>query len=304
LEAFQVLRNVASLEQRPLSDDWLTNTRRFPDLWKALVARKLDELLNCCRAVTLIVVVGVSVDRDASFPDVVTEIDPTAQLFRAVYNNLVPNLGDGLDLFAITKPPNVGPVGCHRIEFQFRRIRHPRAILKHLGDLVISQEVRKFTVKPVCVPQFYRELVVRWELLQERYHAIQKFVTISENAATEEWKLKNDRAELCPENTYRVQELLQFWLTVNEDLIVRDRLRGLDRENKVVRCFRKPATDGIDGRASIERRVDFDRIEMFGVETQIVPRMHASGVERSAPAGGRKRRGAKMNRSCHDKEYS
>lgn len=294
---------MASLEQCPLADGWFANAGRFPDLWKALVAPKLDELLNCCRAVTLIVVVSVGVDRDASFPDLVAEVYPAGQLLRAVYNNLVPNLGDGLDFFTITEPSNVGPVGCHRIEFQFRRTRHPRAILKHLGDLVISQEVRKFTVKPVSVAQFYRELVVHWELLQERYNTIQKFVAISENAAAEEWKLKNDWAELCPENTHRVQELLQFWLTVNKDLIVRDRLRDLDRENKVVRRFRKPSTDSIDGGASIERRVDFDRIEMFGVKTQIVPRMHPSGVERSVPAGGRKRRGTKMNRSCHDKEY-
>jgi hypothetical protein len=32
--------------------------------------------------------------------------------------------------------------------------------------------------------------------------------------------------------------------------------------------------------------------------------MHPSRVERSVPAGGRKRRGTEMNRSCHDKEYS
>jgi len=34
---------------------------------------------------------------------------------------------------------------------------------------------------------------------------------------------------------------------------------------EIVRCFPKPSTDSMDGGASIERRIDFDRIEMFRV---------------------------------------
>jgi len=146
--------------------------------------------------------------------------------------------------------------------------------------------------------------VVRWQLRQERYETIHKFTTVFENTATEERELKDDWTELCPQNAHRVQELLQFRLTVNEDLVMRDRLRDLDRENKVVWCFRKPSADSIDGRASIERRIHFNRIEMFGVETQVVPRLHSRGIERSAPTRGREGGRAKMNRRAHGKEYN
>src|SRR5580700_1623785 len=104
-------------------------------------------------------------------------------------------------------------------------------------------------------------------------------MTIFENTATKEWELKNDWTELCRQNAHCVQELLPFRLTVHEDLIVRDGLRHLDRENEVVRRFRKPSMDRLDGRAGIERRIHFNRIKMFGIKTQVVPRWHSRGIE-------------------------
>src|SRR5580692_10281780 len=97
----------------------------------------------------LIVIVSVSVDGHAPFPNLMAEIDPTTQLLFTVHNDFAPSFCDRFNLFAITEPANVGPVGGNRIEFQFRGTWHPRAILKHEGDLVIPQEVQKFGVEPV-----------------------------------------------------------------------------------------------------------------------------------------------------------
>src|ERR1700730_3243296 len=168
----------------------------FLDFWQALAIPKLHEARDGRRTVALIVVGSVSVNGHASFANLVAEIDPAAQLLRAIYNDLVPSLRDRFNPFAITEPPNICPVRGNRIEFQFRGTWHQRAVLKHQSDFVISQEVCKLGLEPVFVAHFYRELVVRRQLLQEGYETIQKFMAIFENTATEEWELKNDWTEL------------------------------------------------------------------------------------------------------------
>ena len=297
-----VTRQLSSVEDLGVRMGMSFEKSRLPErawallnFWQALAIPKLHEARDGRRAVTLIVVVSVSVNGDAAFPNLVAEIDPAAQLLGAIYNDLVPSLRDRFDPFTISEPPDICPVGGNRIKFQFRGTWHHRAVLKHQSYSVISQEVCKLGVEPVFVAHFYREFAVRWQLLQEGYETIQKFMAIFENTATEEWELKNDWTELGPQNAHGVQELLQFSLTVNEDLVMGDRLRDLDGKNKVVWCFRKPSADSIYGRTSIERRIDFNRIEMFGVKTQVVPRLHSRGIERSVPACGCEGRCSKMN---------
>jgi len=139
-----------SLEKSRLLED----ARAFLNFWQALAIPKLHEARDGRRTVALIVVVGVSVNDYASVSDLVAEIDPAAELLRAIYNDLVPSLRDRFDPFAITEPPNICPVGGNRVEFQFRGTWHQRAVLKHQSDFVSSQEVCKVGVEPVLVAHF------------------------------------------------------------------------------------------------------------------------------------------------------
>src|SRR5277367_4572477 len=120
---------------------------------------------------------------------------------------------------------------------------------------MISQEVREFGIKPVSIAQLDGEFLVCRQLLEKRYQTIRKLVAILENTTAKKWELKNDRSELLSKNAHRVQELSQFGVTVENDLVVSDRLRDLDRENEGVWRFRVPSLNGIYRGARVERRV-------------------------------------------------
>jgi len=62
------------------------------------------------------VVVGVSENDYAAFPDLVAKIDPTAEFPGAIDDRLVPCRGLLLDIFAIAEPADVGPVRGNGIE--------------------------------------------------------------------------------------------------------------------------------------------------------------------------------------------
>ena len=89
--------------------------------------------------------------------------------------------------------------------------------------------------------------------------------------------------------------------TLTLDLSVRRAWEGsLERELESRRCPFGPSTRGRRRRHAVERRVDLDRVEMLGVERQLVelaaaPPARSDGIEdavpgalagRVAPAGG------------------
>jgi len=77
---------------------------------------------------------------------------------------------------------------------------------------VIAQEIGEFSVKPYSITNLDCKLVRGRQFLHERNDSVQKLMSIPENAATEERKLKNDWPELVPENVHRFEELSQVWV--------------------------------------------------------------------------------------------
>ena len=61
------------------------------------------------------------------------------------------------------------------------------------------------------------------------------------------------------------------------------------REREAFGSSGGPVADGLNGGASIKGRVYLDRLEMVGIEAQIVCGSHPFRIERSCPARGRKR---------------
>ena len=84
-------------------------------------------------------IIGESVDENASFSDLVAKINPTAQFGCAVHDCFVPGRGLLFDYFAITEPADVGPASRNRVELQFSGIGHPGSILQDEGNPAIPQ---------------------------------------------------------------------------------------------------------------------------------------------------------------------
>src|ERR1051326_1776839 len=95
-------------------------------------------------------IVRVRVDDHASFSDFVTIVDPPAQLLAAVNDRFIPGRCLGLDAFAISEPPDVGPVCGNRIKLQFRRGGHPEAVLQDEGDSAIAKRSEERRVGKEC----------------------------------------------------------------------------------------------------------------------------------------------------------
>jgi hypothetical protein len=63
--------------------------------------------------------------------------------------------------------------------------------------------------------------------------------------------------------------------------------RNFDREYEALRRSSIPVFNRAGGRTRAERRVHLDGVKPFGVEREVVGRLHASRVEGAVPAGGR-----------------
>ena len=118
------------------------------------------------------VIVGVSVDQHHELPDLVAKIALAAQFGGAINNSLIPGHCLCFDLFPVAKPADVRPVPRNRIELEFLRAWHPRSILQHKRNLMLSQEARELGVEPVAIADFNPKLVVSWQLPQERNQSV------------------------------------------------------------------------------------------------------------------------------------
>src|SRR6516162_8931909 len=84
-------------------------------------------------------IIGESVDENASFSDLVAKINPTAQFGCAVHDCFVPGHGLLFDCFAITEPADVGPASRNRIELKCGRTRHPGTVLEYEGNAAVTE---------------------------------------------------------------------------------------------------------------------------------------------------------------------
>src|SRR5256885_16480003 len=132
-----------------------------------------------------VVVVRVSVDEHPALHDLITKIDPTGQLSRAIDNSFVPSCGLRFDAFAVAQPSDVGPVGCDWVELQIRWARHPRAILKDESDTVITQETRQFCIEPGPIANLDCKLMGRGKFSKKWHKAVEKFMRISKAGSRE-----------------------------------------------------------------------------------------------------------------------
>jgi hypothetical protein len=61
---------------------------------------------------------------------------------------------------------------------------------------------------------------------------------------------------------------------------------NFDREHQAIGRSSIPVLNGASSRTRLEGRVHLDGVKSFGVEREVVGRIHASGVKRAVPAGG------------------
>ena len=97
------------------------------------------ELFDCAWRMAGKMVIGESVDENASFSYLVAKIDPTAQFGGAVNNRSVPGHGLLFDCFAITEPADVRPASCNWIEPKLGRARHPGTVLEYEGNAAVTE---------------------------------------------------------------------------------------------------------------------------------------------------------------------
>jgi len=146
--------------------------------------------------------------------------------------------------------------------------------------------------------------MVGWQFLQEWNEVIGERMPISKDAAAEERELKNDRAKLFTQDIHRFQELRNFGIAVHQHFVVRDGLRNFDRKHEAIRRSSIPVFNRASGRTCVESRVNLDGVKSFGIEPEVVGRLHASRIEGAVPAGGGEGGGSKQNwRPIHPVEY-
>jgi len=153
---------------------------------------------------------------------------------------------------------------------------------------VVTEEARKFGVKPVSIANLNREFVRIRELCKEWNETVEKFVTVPKGRPPEEGELENNGAELRAKEIHRFQKFCEFGVASGQGFFVSNCLWHLDREGKTLGSSRRPVANCLERRASVEGRVHLDCREMFGVETQVLCGSHPFGIERSRPAGGGK----------------
>src|ERR1700688_3580121 len=109
---------------------------------------------------------------------------------------------------------------------------------------------------------------------------------IRKDASTEKWKLKDDGAKLFAKDIHHFQELRNFGIAVHKHFVVCDHLRNFDREHEAIRCSSIPVFNCASREKCVESRVNLDGAKSFGIEPEVVGRLHASRIERAIPAGG------------------
>ena len=150
---------------------------------------------------------------------------------------------------------------------------------------MLTEQVRKFGVKPVLIANLNREFVRIRELSKEWNETVEKFVTVLKSRPPEEGELENNGSELRTKEIHRFQKFCEFGVASGQDFFVSNCLRHLDREGKTLGSSLRPVANCLGGRASVERRVHLDCREMFGVKTQVLCGSHPFGIKRSCPAG-------------------
>ena len=103
-------------------------------------------------------------------------------------------------------------------------------------------------------------------------------------ALVEERELQHHRPQFPPEDAHGFHELLYLGIATDQHLFVGDGLRHLDRKDEIGRCFGRPTLDGADRWATVERAVNFYRVEMACIKGETVGRLHSSGVKRALPS--------------------
>jgi hypothetical protein len=71
---------------------------------------------------------------------------------------------------------------------------------------VITEQIRKFRIEPIAIANLNRQLVSRWQFLEEWNEPVQKLTPIPTNGAIEERKLHDDRPRLLSQNVHRVEK--------------------------------------------------------------------------------------------------
>jgi hypothetical protein len=272
----------------------LANAGFMPGRTKAVAAPRkppfapqIPKLFNRRRTVPGVVIVCVGVDQHASLPDLIAIIHPALEFRRAVDDGFVPSVRQFFDRLAVAEPSDVRPVGSDRIEppGELDRSRHCRQVLQHQGDTMLAQQISQARFEPRPVPNLDGKLAIRGELFEERGQDREKGVRCWRPPAVEEWKLEDRRSELLSEEVHGGQEFRKLGVTVHEQLLVRDCLRDFHREDETPGGSLIPVCDRASSRAGVESRVYFDRVEVFGIERQVVGRPNPLGIERSLPAG-------------------
>jgi len=230
------------------------------------------ELINGVRRETGVVVVGVSVDRDATVTDFEAEIDPTHKLRGAVDDGLIPFYGDAFDPFAVAEPADVGPIGGDGIEFTFEFVMrgHRGEVLEDEGDFVAAEDAGESGVEPLPVADFDGEFFVGRELREEGFENGKEVALRFEFRAVEEWELENERAQFFFENGCGVEKFGEVGGSVLEQFVVGNDVGDFEGEKEIGRSLVVPILDGLGAWSAVEGGVDFDGVEAGGVEAEAI----------------------------------
>jgi hypothetical protein len=161
--------------------------------------------------------------------------------------------------------PQAGkPTRLCRLRAAFRRISsHPR------NPKVFQQSIRPLR-KPRSMPRFQRNLAViarpqqRKELLRNRSLKSKR-----------RRQLKQQRPNLFPHRLDLFQKTIQQGTNIPQFLLVRNRLRRLDRKSKLRRSFPSPLRPSRRKMRTVKRRIDLHTPQNPRIPIQV--RSHAAG---------------------------
>src|SRR5271154_3755285 len=104
-------------------------------------------------------------------------------------------------------------------------------VLQNERDVETPKNICELYIQPFAVSNLDRKPMLTRKRFQEWEQTVGECVAILYLKFIEVRKLKHHDSELVSENAHRFNKCFKLFRTIDENFLVRDRLRHLDREN-------------------------------------------------------------------------
>src|SRR5438445_2073296 len=222
---------------------------------------------------------------------VVVEVNEDIELLMAPSDyTFGPRLQSSL---AVAEPAwrQMHPYICE-VARDLERLRHLGVVGNTKGDAMRPQQAEYGGHEPGVVPEFQCEAPVGWQQANEALKAREVEVEVR-------LELKEDRTKLGVEPAGRVDNQVDRFRLDRQTLDMGDVATALDGEEEARWRLLRPANKTLPRRLPIEGVIELDRVEVLGVEGEVLARRELLGIEALTPVRIRPSGTADTDLACH-----